>query len=650
MLLSDPELASWALIALEAIPDPACDAALRDALGKVKGRLLIGVINSIGVRRDAGAVEPLAALVGDADADVASVAAVALGSIGTEAAAKILEPKLADSPAGVRSGVAEGCVLCARTLLAGGKTAEATALYDKIRTADVPKQRVIEATRGAILARKAEGVPLLVEQLRSPDKRMYRLGLTVARELDVPEVSVALVAELGTAPPDRAAMILVALADRGDRSVLPAVRKAAKSGPKEVRVEAVGVLEQLGNVSCVPELLDIAAEDDAELADAAKAVLSAMPGDDVNADLVGRLAQAKDKARLVAIEIVGQRRLVASVPALLKAADDADAAVRAAALLALGSAVGQDNLSVLIERVAKPGRAEDTKVAEKALLTACVRMPDREACAGQLVAAMAGAPGSAKCTLLEVLGEMGGAKALEAMGTAAKEGDDDMKDTASRLLGKWMELDAAPVILDLAKTLPEAKYKIRVLRGYISLVRRFDMPDAERARMCRVAIEAADRAAEKQLVLEVMVLHPSVDMLQAAFDAAKEPELKKDATRTALTIAGKLPLLQTTASPADVQKLIQKLMKQLGQPPVKVEIVKAEYGAGDKVQDVTEIVRKAAGQMPLVVLGSPNYNEAFGGDPAPNVPKQLKIQYKIDGKPGEVTLPENATILLPMPK
>jgi hypothetical protein len=54
--------------------------------------------------------------------------------------------------------------------------------------------------------------------------------------------------------------------------------------------------------------------------------------------------------------------------------------------------------------------------------------------------------------------------------------------------------------------------------------------------------------------------------------------------------------------------------------------------------------------MPLVVLASPNYNEAFGGDPAPNVPKQLKIQYKIDGKPGEVTLSENATILLPMPK
>jgi hypothetical protein len=44
-LLSDPQLASWSRIALEAIPDPAADAALRRAMGKLQGNLLIGVIN-----------------------------------------------------------------------------------------------------------------------------------------------------------------------------------------------------------------------------------------------------------------------------------------------------------------------------------------------------------------------------------------------------------------------------------------------------------------------------------------------------------------------------------------------------------------------------------------------------------------------------
>ena len=36
-LLADEELASWARIALEAIPDPAADEALREAMGKLQG-------------------------------------------------------------------------------------------------------------------------------------------------------------------------------------------------------------------------------------------------------------------------------------------------------------------------------------------------------------------------------------------------------------------------------------------------------------------------------------------------------------------------------------------------------------------------------------------------------------------------------------
>ena len=58
-LLTDKELASWARIALEAIPDPAADEAFREALDKLYCRLLVGVINSIGVHRDAKAVDTL---------------------------------------------------------------------------------------------------------------------------------------------------------------------------------------------------------------------------------------------------------------------------------------------------------------------------------------------------------------------------------------------------------------------------------------------------------------------------------------------------------------------------------------------------------------------------------------------------------------
>jgi len=43
-------------------------------------------------------------------------------------------------------------------------------------------------------------------------------------------------------------------------------------------------------------------------------------------------------------------------------------------------------------------------------------------------------------------------------------------------------------------------------------------------------------------------------------------------------------------------------------------------------------------------------NASFGGDPLPGRVKQLKIQFKINGKAGEASFAENALIILPMPK
>jgi len=49
-LLSDEKLSHMARYALEPIKDPAVDEAFRDALGKLKGNPLVGVIGSVGGR------------------------------------------------------------------------------------------------------------------------------------------------------------------------------------------------------------------------------------------------------------------------------------------------------------------------------------------------------------------------------------------------------------------------------------------------------------------------------------------------------------------------------------------------------------------------------------------------------------------------
>jgi HEAT repeat protein len=538
-LLTNAELASWARIALEAIPGSASDEALRNAIPSLSGRLLTGTLNSIGVRRNAGAVDALSGKLQDRDEEVASAAAVALGCIGNAPATKALRQSLAGAPAPVRNAIAEGCVLCAERLMSAGQAVEAAAIYDQLRKADLPKQKVLEATRGSILARKAEGIPLLVEQLRSPDKVMFQLGLGTARELPGPEVAKALAAEFIGASPERASLMLLALADRHDTVMLPAVLEAAASGPKQVRLAAISVLPRLGDDSCVEPLLQIAIGDDKDLAEAAKTALASLPGESVDKNLLARTAFVQENVAPIMIELIGLRRIEAK-DLLLTFANNPRPAVRSAAWMALGQTVSLQDLPILVTEVIAPKHPEDAQAAKQGLKAACIRMPEGDACAEQLAVAMASAPEATKSTLLEIIGSMGGAKALETLASAAKGSDPQLQDVATKSLGEWMNMDAAPVLLDIAKSPVGEKYQVRALRGYLRLARQFVKQDGIRVDMCQKAFAAAQRPAEQKLVLDTLTRSPTIAALRLAVKATEKPELKEDGTKVALAIAGKL--------------------------------------------------------------------------------------------------------------
>jgi HEAT repeat protein len=428
--------------------------------------------------------------------------------------------------------------LCAERFSAEGNRAEAVAIYDEVRKAEVPRQRMLEATRGAILARGAAGIPLLVEQLRSNDRGLMQIALMTAREFPGRELDQALAAELDRASPERAELMIVAMADRKETVELPAILKAASRGNKQVRIAAIGALGRIGNETCLAPLLDIAVESDAEVAKAAKDALADLPGDSINKEIVARLAKAEGKTYPVLVEVVGQRRLEA-VSELQKALNSPDRAVRIAALAALGNTVPDKYLSVLIGQVVSPKDSETASAAQVALKTAAVRMPDREACAAQLAAALDRAPAATKSALLEILAAVGGTKALAAVGAAARSSDPTLQDVSSRLLGEWMTIDAAPVLLDLAKT--GDRYQTRALRGYIRIARQFTMSEPQRVEMCKNALEAARQTAERKLVLEVLQRYPNVETLKLAIKAMQTPDIRDDAAAAAKAIGDKVP-------------------------------------------------------------------------------------------------------------
>jgi len=146
-LLPDEKLSHMARYVLERIPAPEATKALRDALPKTKGVQKVGVLNSLGVKRDAESVPALVPLLADSDHQVAAAAAAALGAIGNSEAAKALADFQAKAPAALKLAAADAYLACAEALLAAGKKTEALAIYKELTKSEIRHVK-LAATRG----------------------------------------------------------------------------------------------------------------------------------------------------------------------------------------------------------------------------------------------------------------------------------------------------------------------------------------------------------------------------------------------------------------------------------------------------------------------------------------------------------------------
>jgi hypothetical protein len=145
-LLGHPQLSCYARFGLEPNPDPSVDEALRDALAKLQGRLRIGVITSIGVRKDAKALDALTKLMDGSDAETAGAAAAAVGMIGGIQASRALQAALDRTKPPVFAVAARAALLCAEGLMPSNR-ARALDLYTQLSAETMPKPVRLAAIR-----------------------------------------------------------------------------------------------------------------------------------------------------------------------------------------------------------------------------------------------------------------------------------------------------------------------------------------------------------------------------------------------------------------------------------------------------------------------------------------------------------------------
>lgn len=560
-LLADAKLSHAARLALEAIPAPAAADALREALGRLKGLPLAGVASSLGVRRDAKSIPALARLLDDRDAEVAAAAAGALGKIATGEAAAILAAGLPKAVPTRRTAVADACLECAERLHAAGQSPQAVPLFDLVAKSDLPGRIRAAAVRGAMLSDAPASGARLSAALESADKHVFAIALIVARELPKAGLAPVLVAQLPKLTAERQALVLGVLGDLADPAARPAVVEAVGSGDRALRVAALRALATLGDAGNVGLLLAAAAsQGDQEVAEAALDSLTVLPG--IDAAVTDALGSAAGRSRLVLMELVGRRHISAARPVLLKSMESPDAATRLAALTALGGIIAPADFSSLTGRLLASGSAEEQAAAKRALKAACSRRPDKQACAESLVACLAGATPEASCFLLELLATVGDATALKAVSAAALSPNEEIQDTATRVLGDWRTPDVAPALADLARRMANDKFRVRALRGYIRVARQMDVPAGRRVAICREAMALAQRDEERRLALEAVGRCAAPEALKFAVGYLSSESLRAAAAGAAVSIGEKLAASQ----PEQVRAAMHAVLKATTDP------------------------------------------------------------------------------------
>ncbi|MCC7494651.1 MAG: HEAT repeat domain-containing protein [Fimbriimonadaceae bacterium] len=538
-LLADAKFAHLARYALEGLADPAVDVAFREALHKLTGRLLVGLLNSVAVRRDGGAVGRLAELLKVADPEVAGAAAVALGRIGTPAAAASLEAAL-PGPESVRGELYEGALECASQLLAAGRSGPATALFDRLRLPPAPRVVQRAATRGAVLARGPAGLALLQQLLRSGDsEQLWAAMWVVQQEWPQPGITLAVAAELRGLPAATQVAVIEALGHRRDRAAVPALQQCASAGELPVRLAAVRALAKLGPAAA-PVLLPLLADATPELRQAALASLAALPAEPLAAAARELLAHPEAARRRDGLALVQRRSLPAMGDLLAAALRDPAVEVRQDAAKVLTELGGAAQVLALREALLTAAGGPPAAGLESALAAVAGRAGAAETVAAQLADGLPLLAPVVQASLLRVLGTVGGQRALQAVVAASGGPAGEVRTAAREVLCDWRTTAAAPTLLPLARDAAAGADALKALRALLRLAGDADLPADQRWALCQEVRPLVQREAEQKLLLAALGTFATRAALDLVLPYLEPAATREEACSALLAVADKL--------------------------------------------------------------------------------------------------------------
>ena len=539
-VIDDPSevLRESAIRCLANNPAEEATGALVGKLSAKDAKTKIALANALGFRRAASAANALAGELTNESPAVVQAAARALGSIASaDAAAQLTKARTAAKDP-VRLWICDAYLLCADKLIKDGKTQEAAAIYNDLYDNEKNRATRMAALEGVLRSATDDAGARIVKLLTSDDRDARNIALLAIAGVNSNSLK-AVAAAADKLPAQAQVLLLGALANRREKSQAALALKASQSSDADLQRAGILALGSLGDASAVTLLVETAFSK-SKNADAARNSLGAIAGPDIDEKLIAILkAEKQASTRIGLIAIVEARGLATAVPALLENTRGDDAAVRQAAMKALGKLAEAKDVGAMIPGVLKAAKGAERENAEKAVAAVVGRIAEPDKRADAVVAAVS--PEN-RADLLPLLGRIGGPKSL----ALAKQSLDTKDRSAAVLaLANWPDYSVSDVLLDLAKNGPEPELKKLAFQN-LARVNSLDKdhPVPPRFAVLKQAMALADDVEKKKAVINALSTIREMEALRIVVPFLDDKQLNQAACKTIVELAHSKTLRQ----------------------------------------------------------------------------------------------------------
>jgi len=413
------------------------------------------------------------------------------------------------------------------------------------------------ALNGIAMCDGRRAVEVVTSAMQSDNPKVRSVAVKAARNAPTKDATRALTEMLAELDSYSQQQVLGLIADRGDQSSVKFVKEVLDSDTESVRMEAIETLTRIGGDEAAEALLKIAINDDGPAQKAAFAGLSVMVGPGVEEMITTRAASGDINSRVVAIGVLGQRRIAGALESLLGYAADDNGDISAAAFKALPAVAGSNDIPIMADLLAKTesGRARQNAVA--ALKSVLAKTIDKDAAAQVMIDKMEASGKEIRLSMLTTLNALGGSTALKTVADAAQSSDKAVREVGIRTLSDWPDFEAAEILLGIAsKSETALTHHVLATRGAIRLIRESNSaPLNDRTKLCFYAFEQARRDQEKKQAISAMGSLPNEEVAKRLLELTRDLNLKTEAGLGAVELAANMLRINRQAARDLAQKI-----------------------------------------------------------------------------------------------